>query len=557
MKIFVILFLVFVSLILSADPVEPIYMCAEWEPVLGTLIRWPLGIPSMLVRELAEDEIIYVLVDNETAQNSATNSFNNWNIPTEHVQFIYTATNSVWTRDWGPQCILDGNDEMGIIDPIFDGYPWVNARYYNNEAFRDWEDDNLINADVAESLGWNLHPIDAYLTGGNFMTDGNGIAYSTQQMIGENLQITSEDEFYREIENNCGINDYRIVSNFENYGIQHIDCVAKLLDEETVLIKQLPEDHPEYEMVEIIADEFSQLLTCYNRPYEIHRIFCDYYEGNDTAAYTNSLILNGKVLVPTFNIDSDVTAITKYEEIMTGYEIIAMPYSGWYYYDALHCRTMGIFDDEMLLIKHKELRESFLNELDYQFYLHNFGDVPLHSDFTGIYYRTAGNEEWQFINATQIAIPDSFEVSLPELDSDFVDYYIHAANIDGKTQNLPITAPAGFYTTEITQTISDIVEVPKKVNLTNYPNPFNPSTEISFQISDISHKNIEIEIYNIKGQKIKVFGCQPEPVEGRQTQSATWNGTDQFDNTVSSGIYYAVLKSGNSVLATRKMVLLK
>ena len=37
-------------------------LVAEWEPALGTLIRWPLGIPSDLVVELASDDFLYVLV---------------------------------------------------------------------------------------------------------------------------------------------------------------------------------------------------------------------------------------------------------------------------------------------------------------------------------------------------------------------------------------------------------------------------------------------------------------------------------------------------------------
>ena len=37
---------------------------AEWEPAIGTMIRWPLGIPSDLVVELASDDVLYVLVEN-------------------------------------------------------------------------------------------------------------------------------------------------------------------------------------------------------------------------------------------------------------------------------------------------------------------------------------------------------------------------------------------------------------------------------------------------------------------------------------------------------------
>ena len=62
---------------------------AEWEPALGTIIRWPLGIPASLVIELASEDILYVLVETNNHQNQATNSFNSWGVNFENVVFIF------------------------------------------------------------------------------------------------------------------------------------------------------------------------------------------------------------------------------------------------------------------------------------------------------------------------------------------------------------------------------------------------------------------------------------------------------------------------------------
>ena len=88
--------------------------------------------------------------------------------------------------------------------------------------------------------------------------------------------------------------------------------------------------------------------------------------------------------------------------------------------------------------------------------------------------------------------------------------------------------------------------------ISNYPNPFNPSTTISF---NYPLKDAKLEIYNIIGQKVKSFSseCQPELFE----RSVTWNGEDDNGNPVCSGIYFAHLKSTNKILATKKMVLIK
>ena len=65
-----------IILCLSFSQIPEKRVVAEWEPAIGTMIRWPLGIPSDLVVELASDDIVYVLVENGFQQSAATLSFN-------------------------------------------------------------------------------------------------------------------------------------------------------------------------------------------------------------------------------------------------------------------------------------------------------------------------------------------------------------------------------------------------------------------------------------------------------------------------------------------------
>ena len=97
--------------------------------------------------------------------------------------------------------------------------------------------------------------------------------------------------------------------------------------------------------------------------------------------------------------------------------------------------------------------------------------------------------------------------------------------------------------------------------LTNYPNPFNPETTISFSTAEDA-ENTELTIYNLKGQKIKVLSpslCHPEFIEGRggRQSSITWNGTNSNNQPVSSGIYFYKLRINSKNVAARKMILLK
>ncbi len=98
---------------------------------------------------------------------------------------------------------------------------------------------------------------------------------------------------------------------------------------------------------------------------------------------------------------------------------------------------------------------------------------------------------------------------------------------------------------------NEIIPLNDNLNLTNYPNPFNPETIISFSIqSDI---NIELSIFNIKGQKVTTL-INEQMQKGKH--STVWSGCDQNGHQVSSGIYFYKLKVGNQE-SVKRMLLLK
>ena len=83
--------------------------------------------------------------------------------------------------------------------------------------------------------------------------------------------------------------------------------------------------------------------------------------------------------------------------------------------------------------------------------------------------------------------------------------------------------------------------------LSNYPNPFNPTTTIYFNLTT---ESMELIIYNIKGQQIRQYSIF------NNQSSVIWDGTDNNNQPVGSGIYFYKLKSGDFE-KTRKMILLK
>lgn len=96
------------------------------------------------------------------------------------------------------------------------------------------------------------------------------------------------------------------------------------------------------------------------------------------------------------------------------------------------------------------------------------------------------------------------------------------------------------------------VLVPTVTELTgNYPNPFNPTTTISFSLAETSQ--VSINIFNLRGQLVKTL-VNGEMEAAYHTQ--VWNGTDNSDKKVSSGVYFYSLTTSDYG-STKKMILMK
>ena len=99
----------------TPPPPPPVRNIAEFERMEGVLIRYPFGISSSIIREMAEDITVYCLVSSGS-QSSAYTSMNNAGVNIDNVEFITGPTDSYWTRDYGPWWVVDGNKDVGVVD---------------------------------------------------------------------------------------------------------------------------------------------------------------------------------------------------------------------------------------------------------------------------------------------------------------------------------------------------------------------------------------------------------------------------------------------------------
>jgi hypothetical protein len=173
----------------------------------------------------------------------------------------------------------------------------------------------------------------------------------------------------------------------------------------------------------------------------------------------------------------------------------------------------------------------------------------------GIYFHLLGNDGIynQEYNLTTVSS------GIINLNSVFSDEYILTLTKTGyitiiDTISIDISTPTHNYVMQ--KADPALNGTPENYALyQNFPNPFNPTTEIRFAVKNESRVNLAI--YNVKGQKIK------ELINGFKNvgyHKVVWDGTDSIGNKVASGIYFYVISVKNekeSYRDIKKMMLMK
>ena len=406
-------------------PALPIRNIAEFEPMQGVLIRYPFGISTEIISELSDDVTIFCLVSIEL-QDIANSTMASGSVNMDNVEYILGSTDSYWTRDYGPWWIVNADREVSIVDFTYN---------------RPRPNDNDAPLKIANHLNVPYYAVDIIHAGGNYMTDGLGIAASSDLVYQENN--IPDESLNNLMEQYYGIQTYHVIDDPNNTYIDHIDCWGKYLSHTKVLIREVPNTHPQYSQIEETAQYFASTLNKWGEPWEVYRI----YTPNDEP-YTNSLMVNDKVLVPLYGGSWDDDALQTYIEALPGYDV--MGFSGtWQSTDALHCRIKGIPDTQMLQISHNPLNDGASPDGVHFTISSNIEDLSnsgLIQDSLKVYWRHSTSDIWQSGPLDQFSNSDTHEEwigYIPALtNEETIEYFITAADGSGRYEKNP---PAGWH----------------------------------------------------------------------------------------------------------------
>ncbi|MBN2890231.1 MAG: agmatine deiminase family protein [Bacteroidales bacterium] len=473
----------------TAPPTGDVRNIAEWEQMESVIIAYDygFGIPYSLIAEICEDSHATILVSGSTEENSVRTLLSNNGVNTDNCSFVYNDPDAWWTRDYSPWCIAVDNQDVSIVD-----FPYNRPSRVNDDA---------VPSVIAAELGIDYYGMNVTHTGGNYMTDGYGISVSTDLVYDENS--LSSTQIATKMHDYLGISTYHVVADPQGDYIKHVDCWGKFLAVDKIVITEVRESDSRYDDYEATAAYFENHNCAYGYPYQVYRVKAYDNYNLDMNPYTNSLILNEKVFVPITGSSWDDNALAVYEEAMPGYEIIGVMEgsASWYNTDALHCRTHGFADRNMLFIKHYPIYGTFTTTDDFEVTaeVYSYAGNDMATGFPTLNYKI-NDSTYHSIEMTETS-SNHYSATIPwYTGNNTISYYIEAEDITGKTASVPTMKeqdPFVFYTTH------EIVNNPfitKEDDVKIYPNPNRGRFYLQLNLEET--QNVEINILSINGQII-------------------------------------------------------
>jgi len=516
----------------TAPPTGTVRPIAEWEPMQAVLVSYPgnFGIPYSLIAEMSQDCNVITIVTSTQQQTTVTNNYNDNGVNLSHCSFVIAPLNSYWCRDYGPWFIMTNNNAIGIVD----------FRYNRND--RQYDDNVPVVLSGASYLNMPLYGMNMYHTGGNYMCDGYKAAAMTDLVEDENTlshaQIDTAFKQYLGV-----VNNYITTDPLGDY-IKHIDCWGKFLDVDKILIASVPTSNSQYSDYEAMAAYWTNQVSSYGNNYQVFRV----YEPNGQA-YTNSLILNNKVFVPTYTnwgSTNNSNALAVYQHAMPGYEIFSINSSAWQSTDALHCRTHEIADKGMLYINHMPLlgEKSVQSQYPVTAGIYALSGSNIIADSVYVKYKVYHGAwgTWTKINMTNTT-GNNWTANIPQQQAgDTIVYYIHASDQSPRNVTHSLIGqpdPHKFY---LNGTATNIEKF-DQTNAIVFPNPATDYLFVQMQYDE--NKETTVSLCDLMGKQVR-----------NVTENNLGSRMLRIDiSSLPAGTYFLTVRSGNFFKTQKIMVM--
>jgi agmatine deiminase len=305
-------------------------MPAEWETHERTLMAWPsngytLGeteaeanrarqtwanVANAVVR-FEPVTMVVTHVDAEIAKEYLDN----------RVDLVTMDLNDAWMRDIGPTYVKD-QDELVAVNWVFNGW--------GAQSWASWNFDDKVATAIADVFVTRRVDSPMINEGGGIHLNGQGTILLTETVQlgeGRNSDWTKEQveaEFHKLLGTNKAVWIKRgLTRDYDEFGTRgHIDIVACFSDENTILYhdQQNPE-HPDFEVSQEVRRTLEQETNFKLIPVPAPKVLTD-HEGPVDYSYINHYIVNGAVILCSFDDENDEVAKSILENAYPAREIV-------------------------------------------------------------------------------------------------------------------------------------------------------------------------------------------------------------------------------------------
>ncbi|MDO9633658.1 MAG: agmatine deiminase family protein [Paludibacter sp.] len=260
------------------------------------------------------------------------------------ITFVELPSNDTWARDHCGITVIEDGKRI-ICDFAFNGWGLKFNADLDNQITRKLFEKGVFNDDITYR-----NCLDFVLEGGSFESDGAGTLLTTSTcLLSDNRNSLSKEEMEEKLKYYFGLK--RVL--WLNHGYlegddtdSHIDTLARFCDTETIAYvrcEDVTDEH--YEELKKMEAELQQFESVSGKPYKLIPLpMADaVYENGDRlpATYANFLIVNGAVLVPTYQSPKDDMALMQIQKAFPDREIVGIDCNSLIkQHGSLHCVTM-------------------------------------------------------------------------------------------------------------------------------------------------------------------------------------------------------------------------
>lgn len=329
---------------------------AEWEEQDGVLLAWPHEnsdwrpiLPAVepvfldITRRIVRFERVIIAAPHRP---SLQQKLREAGVPLDRVTIYEIPTNDTWARDFGPITVEEGGRPL-LLDFGFNGWGLKFAAALDNQVTRTLHEAGAFDETPILSPG-------LILEGGSLESDGRGTVLTTSACLlsrNRNPHLSRSD-VEEELRRHLGAEQVHWLDCGYLAGDDtdsHVDTLARLCPQDTILyVKCDDRDDEHFGSLSCMEVELQRLRTREGNPYRLIPLPwpAPKFDGEGErlpATYANYLVINGAVLVPTYDDPRDEEALEAVRQAYPDRDIIGIDCSPLILqHGSLHCVTMQI-----------------------------------------------------------------------------------------------------------------------------------------------------------------------------------------------------------------------